>query len=155
LIPRPVEEEALVSSPRSDTSIFEYNEDHIPGLAHEDYEFLYYMIICKLQELYRDLQIRYACGFIEMDHVLHHRSHTGTCKTEQVFTVQDMRNFVLAAWHLYHEQTFLYFLSNAIKNRKLSILSGLSIPELCNASGESPQPYSSNDNETPATTKTL
>jgi hypothetical protein len=112
------------------------------------------MIICKLQELYRDLQIRYACGFINMDHILHNRSHTGTCRDDgEDFTVLDMRNFILAAWHLYHEQTFLYFLNNAIKNRKLSILTGLTVQSLC-ANHAVPQ-QSSENTQTPATARSL
>jgi hypothetical protein len=90
------------------------------------------MIVCKLQELYRDLQVRYACGFIDKDHILHNRAYTGLCTTgDEEFNVRDMRNFILAAWHLYHEQTFLFVLNNAIKNRKLSVLSGLQLNVLC------------------------
>lgn len=129
-------ETSSVSSPSSATTVFDYleSEDNLPDLEHEDYKYLYYMIICKLQELYRDLQVRYACNFINMDHVLHTRADTGLrTKDNENFTVRDMRNFILAAWHLYHDQTFLFVLNNAIKNRKLSVLSGLQLNVLCDS----------------------
>jgi hypothetical protein len=115
-------------SPASDFTMKEYSEnrDRVPGLANEDFEYLYYMILCKIQELYRDLQVRFACGFVDMDHILHTRTHTGLCVDhEEAFTVRDMRNFILAVWHLYHDRTFLFILDNAVKDRKQAILNGI------------------------------
>lgn len=124
-------------SPTSTNSLLDYQEDSLPSLAHEDFEYLYYMILCKLQNLYRDLQVRFACHFITMNHILHTRGDGGISKGE-VWMVQDMRNQILAAWYLFRDETFNYYLNSAIRSRKLSILTGLPLSVLSQPNHNNP-----------------
>jgi hypothetical protein len=77
--------------------------------------------ICKIKELYYDLQVRFACSFITMGHILH--TNGADCRTRDTpCTVRGFRNFVCLAWHLLHDSTFRFQMDEAIKSRKIAIL---------------------------------
>jgi hypothetical protein len=102
----------------------------LPDVSHEDFENLYYVVVCKIKELYYDLQVRFACGFISLDHILHNRGSDSRTK-DTPCTVRSFRNFVLLAWHLLHDGTFRYLMDEAIKNRKIAIINAtLLLPPL-------------------------
>ena len=100
----------------SSPEIQQYTVEGLPVLGHEHFENLYYLIVCKIAELYDNLQIRVASKFVDLDHVLHRHGIDGYGSS--AFTIRDMRNFIFWAWHLIHDDTFTYHLDHAIKERK-------------------------------------
>lgn len=100
---------------------------NLPDLQHEDFEYLYYAILCKITELYYDLQVRFVCGFVTLDELLHIRG-IDCRRNNEPCTVRDFRNFVCLAWHLLHDDTFQFRMNEAIKTRKIAIVNATMSP---------------------------
>ncbi|KAF2673367.1 hypothetical protein BT63DRAFT_451410 [Microthyrium microscopicum] len=114
------------SRPHSIDSVSDLPWDSLPDLGDEDWEYLYYALVCKLRELYVDMQARYSCSFIGIQHVLHDRGQDGDSPGEP-FKVESMRDYIISYWYLLHDDTFTSELNSAIKTRKIGLLKGSSL----------------------------
>jgi hypothetical protein len=98
-----------------------FESNSLPDLGHEDYEYLFYMILFKLDDLYRNLQVRLVNGFITLDHVLHDLGKYGI-NPDSPFTVEEFKCELFSTWHLFHDPTFTSHLDEAIRQRKYNNL---------------------------------
>ncbi|KAF2095537.1 hypothetical protein NA57DRAFT_79258 [Rhizodiscina lignyota] len=82
-----------------------------------DFEDLYYMIWHKVLTVYQDLRVRYACGFISRESVIHH--HGVTLREEKPFTVKELSWFLQAAWAELTDPQLIVALDSALGARYL------------------------------------
>jgi hypothetical protein len=111
------------NSPLSGSSSLDFCShtiEELPSLGHENFENLYYLVVCKLMHLYRDIQTRFGCKFISLDQTLHERGRDG--QGSSPFTVRDARNFIISAWHVLHGSELTDHFDKAIKERKYMFL---------------------------------
>jgi hypothetical protein len=104
-------------------------------LENEEYEYLYYSILCKIKELYRSLQLCFASKFIHLDSIVYTRP-IDFMSTNVTLTVRNLRDFLISSWFLLHDETVVAPLDKAIKYRKIKAImltplnaTGASLPD--------------------------
>jgi hypothetical protein len=113
-------------------------------LENEDYEYLYYGVVCKIKNLYTSLQLRFASNFIGLQTILYKRE-VEILSTDARVDVEGVRNFLVAAWFICHDGTIVSRLDRAIKLRKIKVLAQSPLTSTSQSVGSSVQLSASSD----------
>lgn len=80
-----------------------------------DFEDLFYMIWHKVLTLYHDLQLRYACGFLTLQSVIHNRSIT--LRENKPLTVREFAWYLQLVWQELTDPELIASMDRSLRSR--------------------------------------